>query len=362
MNRPLITFLVICYNQQSYIREAVQSAFAQVYSPLEIIITDDCSTDHSYEIIQKLVGAYQGPHTVRCYQTPKNSGIGASINLAMEMARGELVIGSAGDDVSLPERTEVIYQAWEDSGRRATSIFSCHHTISASGEDLGIGGTRGNPTDTTLYRPQVGSLLEFIRNKWPVVVGCTHAWSPVLFKYFGPLVSDLEDLVLSFRTLAIGELLYVHRPLIKYRRHDSNVSFFELWDDTRSFDHREKRLRWVLEKTEAAYENMLADLELLRREGRLGAAEHKRVRAAARRMRDLYAAEWRMIDGDFSGRLKTIAGALRAGKVGCALHVLPRALPRRVYRRLFLLRDRWRSARGGRSLRAVGRRDGANGG
>ncbi len=344
MNRPLISFIVVCYNQEAYIQEALEGVFAQTYSPLEIIISDDCSTDRSYEIISKLVSAYRGPHSVRCLQTEKNGGISASINLAMKSARGEFVVGAAGDDVSLPERTEVLYRAWEDSGRRATSIFSCYHTISATGQDLGIGGTRGNPSDSTLYRPQRGSLSGFLANRLPVVVGCTHAWSPKLFQYFGPLASDLEDLVLSFRTLTIGELLYVHQPLIKYRRHDTNVSFFAHWDDTRSFDHREKRLRWVDEKTVNAYDNMVADLEILRRDGRLGADEIKLLQVEARRVRDLYAIERRMLDGGFFERLNVVAGAVTRGNLECAFHVLPRTLPRRVYRRLYLLRNRWRSA------------------
>lgn len=344
MNRPLISFIVVCYNQEAYIQEAIEGAFAQTYSPLEIIITDDCSTDRSYEIIQRAVSAYKGPHTVRVGRTAKNVGIGGNINLAMEMCRGEFVVGSAGDDVSLPERTEVIYRAWEDSGRRATSIFSSYMTISATGDELGVGGTRGNPEDTILYRPQRGNLVEYLANKWPVVVGCTHAWSPALFKYFGPLVSDLEDLVLSFRTLAIGELLYVHRPLIKYRRHESNVSFFAHWDDTRSFDHREKRLRWVDAKTVGAYDNMLADADTLYRNGRISSEEYHRVRSEGRRVRDLYSMEWRMMDGSFFERLGIVTGAVLGGKVRCALHVLPRTLPRPAYRKLYLLRQRWKTS------------------
>jgi glycosyltransferase involved in cell wall biosynthesis len=344
MNRPLISFILVCYNQEPYIQEAIEGALAQTYSPLEIIITDDRSTDRSFEIIQQVVAEYKGPHTVRACQTPKNVGIGGNINMAMEMCRGEFVVGSAGDDVSLPERTEITYQAWENSGRRATSIFSCYTTITSTGQELGMGGIRGNPADAILYRPQRGSLAEFLSNKWPVVVGCTHAWSPTLFKYFGPLTSDLEDLVLSFRTLAIGELLYVHRPLIKYRRHDTNVSFFACWDDTRSFDHREKRLRWVDEKTTGAYDNMLADADTLLRNGRISADEHGRLRIEGRRVRDLYNIERRMMDGNFFERWRIVAGACLNGNVRAALHVLPRTLPRSAYRALFLLRQRWKSA------------------
>ena len=44
-DRPLVTFALFAYNQEQYIREAVEGAFSQTYEPLEIILSDDCSSD-----------------------------------------------------------------------------------------------------------------------------------------------------------------------------------------------------------------------------------------------------------------------------------------------------------------------------
>ena len=52
-DRPLVTFALFAYNQEEFIREAVEGAFAQTYEPLEIILSDDCSSDRTYEIIQE---------------------------------------------------------------------------------------------------------------------------------------------------------------------------------------------------------------------------------------------------------------------------------------------------------------------
>lgn len=344
MARPLLSFVLVSYNQEPFIREALEGALSQTWSPLEIVFVDDCSTDCSFEIAQEMFEKYRGPHQVRCLRTPHNSGIGAAINLAMRHCRGELVVGSAADDVSLPHRAEALFEAWEQTGRRATSLFSPYRAITATGEELGVGGTRGAPESPERYRPQIGTLEEFLTTKWPVVVGCTHAWSPRLFEYFGPLSSNLEDLVLSFRSLAIGEMLYVHEPLVKYRRHGNNLSFFADGDDTRSFEHREGRLRWVDEQTVAAYENMLADLALLHQRGRLSAGEFARLQAVACRERDWYATERQLMDAPFVRRLGLIAAVAGRGRVREALGFLPRALPRPVYRRLY----EWRRQRGAR--------------
>lgn len=49
-DQPLVTFALFAYNQEQYIREAVEGAFSQTYKPLEIILSDDCSRDRTFEI------------------------------------------------------------------------------------------------------------------------------------------------------------------------------------------------------------------------------------------------------------------------------------------------------------------------
>ena len=257
----------------------------------------------------------------------------------------------------MPERTEVIYQAWEESGRRATSIFTSYVTISETGEEFGVGGTRGDVADSAVYRPQVGNLFSFLSQEWPVVVGCTHAWSPVLFDYFGPLTADLEDVVLSFRTLAIGEMIYVNRPVVKYRRHGNNVSFFAGRDDARSFEHRERRLRWVNQKHVEAFDAILADIEVLYAKGRVDSVERNRLHSESSRLRNAVEIERRMMDEGFGRRLITLAGVLMEGNFRGAIRSLPRTLPQSIYRSLFLIREKWRALNQGGRVSPLDRRN-----
>ena len=59
---PLVTFAILAYNQVGFIEVAVNAALAQDYPNLEIIISDDCSEDDTYKIIQNIVKNYAGPH------------------------------------------------------------------------------------------------------------------------------------------------------------------------------------------------------------------------------------------------------------------------------------------------------------
>lgn len=52
---PLVSVCLIAYNQEKYVEKAIDSIFAQTYSPLEIILSDDCSTDNTLIIIKALL-------------------------------------------------------------------------------------------------------------------------------------------------------------------------------------------------------------------------------------------------------------------------------------------------------------------
>ena len=55
--RPLVSALVLGYNQESIIRKAVEGAFAQTYIPLEIVLSDDCSTDRTFDIMREMAAS-----------------------------------------------------------------------------------------------------------------------------------------------------------------------------------------------------------------------------------------------------------------------------------------------------------------
>lgn len=104
--RPLVTFALFAYNQERYVREAIEAAFAQTYQPLEIILSDDCSPDGTFAIMQDMAAAYTGPHKVTARQSPKNRGLLRHVLDVVKEARGKYVVVAAGDDVSFAQRAE----------------------------------------------------------------------------------------------------------------------------------------------------------------------------------------------------------------------------------------------------------------
>ena len=76
--RPLVTFALFAYNQERFIREAVEGALSQDYSPLQIILSDDCSIDRTYEIMREMAAAYEGSHEIVLNRNEENLGLAAT--------------------------------------------------------------------------------------------------------------------------------------------------------------------------------------------------------------------------------------------------------------------------------------------
>ena len=89
---PLISVIVPVYNGEKYLAEAVKSVSDQGYSPLELIIVDDGSTDRTSEI------AHSFSPGVR-YMRQSNAGPAAARNAGLKVARGDLIAFQDADDL-----------------------------------------------------------------------------------------------------------------------------------------------------------------------------------------------------------------------------------------------------------------------
>lgn len=212
--RPLITFALFAYNQERFVREAVEGAFSQTYSPLEIILSDDSSVDSTYDTMCELAANYRGKHKVVLNRNPQNLGIPCHVNRVMQIASGQLIVAAAGDDISLPQRVELAFNVWSKTSFRADSVA------------MGIEPFRDNFDGNLRKASEVlTDISEVIWNAGPRVVGAAHAWSRRLFEVFGPLPEWLhqEDVIIPFRALFMGGIAFDPAPVVRYRQHPNNT-------------------------------------------------------------------------------------------------------------------------------------------
>lgn len=99
-HEPLVSIICLSYNHERFIRESMQSVFAQSYHHIEIICVDDASTDKSAFILKEL----QKHHSFQLIVNDENQGNCKSFNLGLKRAKGKYIIDFATDDVMFPER------------------------------------------------------------------------------------------------------------------------------------------------------------------------------------------------------------------------------------------------------------------
>jgi glycosyltransferase involved in cell wall biosynthesis len=359
MNKPLISYIVLCYNQERFIREAVSSALAQTYSPLEIVISDDCSKDRTFEIARQITAAYKGPHTVRLNRNPTNLGLSGNSNRAVALCQGELIVGAAGDDISVPERTSIIVRAWNDSGRKAISIYSRFLTIDESGRPVGGEAPASLREEQIRFIHKRGAISGFLRRRTPHVTGCAYATSRKLISLFGPLPETVtyEDTATCFRTiLAKGVFTLIDAPLVKYRRHGQNITFAlhkKRPATPAEFEDFQVKLRCELERFLPVYDCFAADAQRAIQHGLISRVEYPAVKKRILYERRRFELKLELLVQPWFRRLgifyQLFSNTIRPREM---LQHLPYLLPKSLYRAGVISLNRTLSWRGAKKLAA----------
>lgn len=258
-NRPLVTLAVFAFNQEVYIRETIKGVLSQTYQPLEIILSDDHSSDRTFQIMQEMAAAYIGPHRVICRQNPENIGTYNHLIAVVEEAKGEFFIVNAGDDISYSNRAEVLLDAWLMSG--ATALSSGYDEIDDKGRIL---------RSRLVFPPSPATQFVFgssrIARKHNGFVlsppGFSSAYDTDFLKKFtycpGKLL--IEDGTIGGVINCLGLLIHqIDEPLIRYRIHSESITIRDSGVDTDAIRIRERKISNVSISTKLMIEQIFAE-------------------------------------------------------------------------------------------------------
>ena len=207
-NNISYSLVILSYNQEKLIAESIKSAFSQECPPIEILISDDCSSDSTFKIIQEMAAAYNGPHIVKINRNMENLGLIGHINKIHELSSGEVIIGAAGDDISLSNRCKKIMEHFEH--KKPLLIFSNAEVVDIDGKKANF-----NYKSATLYKTK--NIIKIARSM-KLYLGATGAWHRDLYDKYGQ-ISDgsYEDLVMGFRAALEGKVHIIPEKLVIYR-------------------------------------------------------------------------------------------------------------------------------------------------
>ena len=207
MAAPLVSFVIPCYNQASYLRQAIDSVLAQDYAPLELLVVDDGSTDGTGE-----VACSYGERCTVIVQ--ENAGQSSAVNRGWARARGELIAYLAADDYLLPN---AVRRSVECLAREPDAVLSyCDYLLV-------------DPTGRVVRRV---TTPEFSRRDLVTRLVCAPGPGAVLrksaFDRAGPWnerLRQIPDFELWLRLAAEGRFCRIGETLAAYRVHEGSQSF-----------------------------------------------------------------------------------------------------------------------------------------
>jgi glycosyltransferase involved in cell wall biosynthesis len=122
MEYPLVSAIVLSYNQARFVTECLEAVKAQHYPNLEVIINDDASRDDSVAVIEKWLQRCNIPH--RFLRSKTNLGICRSLNNALAVAQGKYISGIAADDAWLPNKLQHQVALMERAPEKVGVVYS----------------------------------------------------------------------------------------------------------------------------------------------------------------------------------------------------------------------------------------------
>lgn len=118
---PLVSILIPAYNAERWISEAIHSALAQTWRPVEIIVIDDGSRDATFSVMRRFESA-----SVRVI-TRENRGASATRNEALALSQGDYIQWLDADDLLHPDKVAIQMGAAERCGPAVLLAAECGH-------------------------------------------------------------------------------------------------------------------------------------------------------------------------------------------------------------------------------------------
>jgi len=212
---PKVSIMIVSFNQKDFVAEAIESAVNQDYDNLEVVISDDGSTDGTAEIIAQL----QSPYSERLIAllNKDNVGITRNCNRALRACSGQFIAFLGGDDVLLPGKVPAQVDWFKQDKRRVL----CGHAI----EHILANGSRMPNSPSPVLQEGTGP-EELIRHGSPLPAQSIMVRASAIPPHgFDEAISIASDLLFWIEVLSGGGIYgHVDGVFAKYRDHENNVS------------------------------------------------------------------------------------------------------------------------------------------
>lgn len=211
---PLVSVMLPVYNGSRYLSAAIESLLCQTYKNIEVLISDNCSTDSTQRIVEQFMLQDQ---RIKYSRNETNLGTIANHNLCLAMAKGEYIELFGHDDILNPNCIEFLVNCLE-ANPGAAFATSATDFIDENGSVIAT----NRPYENSGIYSGDGFIRDCLKTFSDPIV------SPVLFRSkfkergLSSAFVVASDLDFWFFMLQKGDLGYVDEVLMKYRKHQSS--------------------------------------------------------------------------------------------------------------------------------------------
>lgn len=208
---PLVSVIIPAFNSAQYLADAVESVFAQTYSPVECIVIDDGSTDYTNDLLKELLKVHPGLKTVR----KTNGGLSSARNMGMRESIGDFISFLDADDVILPhkiERQVAFLIAHPDVGIVYGDTLVATEDLRAEAMYTAEMPPELEPIDALCYRNWFGAMVPLIRRTVTDCVG-----------EFDEELASAEDWDYWIRCAKVARMSYLAGAVSLYRQHTDQM-------------------------------------------------------------------------------------------------------------------------------------------
>lgn len=149
-SQPLVTIIIPAYNHEKFVKECLDSAAAQSYQNLELLIINDGSKDQTHHVIQEWLLNAPDRWVRLEYINQVNKGLSATLNQSLQWANGKYFSPIASDDIMCPDKIAVLVEALEQKGDEYAAAFGNAQFIDENGNvlDLEVKDNNGKVLDS----------------------------------------------------------------------------------------------------------------------------------------------------------------------------------------------------------------------
>lgn len=220
---PLISVLIPSYNHANFIKETIQSIWDQNYNNIEIIVTDDQSTDNTLEILHDLKKI--SPFPMYVMVNGSQLGPAANCNAAISYAKGDFVCFLASDDMLMPNRFETQINFFKKNENLKILINNGYVYDGKITAELVHRKKAAN-----LFKRNAGDITEYLQtNSLPLFIQAILIRTEFLCEVGGfdeKIIADdwfLFTKIFDYIAKNGGEFLFCDEPVFLYRMHSTNI-------------------------------------------------------------------------------------------------------------------------------------------